>query len=226
MTGPVAAGVFAVAALLVWTYPITRASHAAARAELARARGRGVARDGGARRPSHQARPGSTPGAVASTSMRELLYEAAKHYRRGRALAERGDDRGAAVAYDDALRDLHAVRPQRMRDVLLAQVYLSRHQLGGEAAQRAGDLRMGYAYARTTAEPNVRALAERLWREAVASGAHRAPPSVARTAPDRAAPRSDQDGARATDAAGAAAGGKGGRRRGRRRSGARQRDGT
>ncbi|MDF1523498.1 MAG: MFS transporter, partial [Trueperaceae bacterium] len=35
MTGPVAAGVFAVAAALVWTYPITRARHEAARAELA-----------------------------------------------------------------------------------------------------------------------------------------------------------------------------------------------
>jgi GPH family glycoside/pentoside/hexuronide:cation symporter len=35
MTGPVAAGVFVVAAALVWTYPITRARHEAARAELA-----------------------------------------------------------------------------------------------------------------------------------------------------------------------------------------------
>jgi GPH family glycoside/pentoside/hexuronide:cation symporter len=34
MTGPVAAGVFIVAALLVWTYPITRATHEAARAAL------------------------------------------------------------------------------------------------------------------------------------------------------------------------------------------------
>ena len=156
--------------------------------------------------------------------MRELLYEAAKHYRRGRALAERGDDRGAAVAYDDALRDLHAVRPQRMRDVLLAQVYLSRHQLGGEAAQRAGDLRMGYAYARTTAEPNVRTLAERLWREAVATGAHRAPATGSRRPPSRAAPPDDEE--RASDATGAPAAGKSGRRRGRRRSGARQRDGA
>jgi hypothetical protein len=128
------------------------------------------------------------------------------------------------VAYDDALRDLHAVRPQRMRDVLLAQVYLSRHQLGGEPAQRAGDLRMGYAYARTTAEPNVRALAERLWREAVASGAHRAPAPGPRRAPSRPAPRADEE--RASDASGAAPAAKSGRRRGRRRSGARPRDGA
>jgi len=107
--------------------------------------------------------------------MRELLYEAAKHYRRGKALAERGDARGAAVAFEDALRELQAVRPQRMRDVLLAQVYLSRHQLDLDALQSPADLRLGYAYARTTAEPNVRALAERLWRAAVASGRHRAP---------------------------------------------------
>ena len=155
--------------------------------------------------------------------MRELLYEAAKHYRRGRALAERGDDRGAAVAYDDALRDLHAVRPQRMRDVLLAQVYLSRHQLGGEPAQRAGDLRMGYAYARTTAEPNVRALAERLWREAVATGAHRAPVTGpgARRPVNRPAPHPDEG--RTSDAAAGAPSAKTGRRRGRRRSGGRPR---
>ena len=158
--------------------------------------------------------------------MRELLYEAAKHYRRGRALAERGDDRGAAVAYDDALRDLHAVRPQRMRDVLLAQVYLSRHQLAGDAVQRAGDLRMGYAYARTTAEPNVRALAERLWREAVATGAHRAPPPGAHRAPNRPAPRAEASEVRPVEAAGEAPSGKSGRRRGRRRSGARPRDGV
>lgn len=158
--------------------------------------------------------------------MRELLYEAAKHYRRGRALADRGDDRGAAVAYDDALRDLHAVRPQRMRDVLLAQVYLSRHQLGGEASQRAGDLRMGYAYARTTAEPNVRTLAERLWREAVASGAHRAPATAARRQPSRAAPRDDEGAERSAEAPVTAPAGKSGRRRGRRRSGGRQRDST
>jgi hypothetical protein len=107
--------------------------------------------------------------------MRELLYEAAKHYRRGKSLAERGDTRGAGVAFEEALRELQAVRPQRMRDVLLAQVYLSRHQLDPDAAEAAADLRLGYAYARTTAEPNVRAIAERLWAEAVASGRHRAP---------------------------------------------------
>lgn len=163
--------------------------------------------------------------------MRELLYEAAKHYRRGRSLADRGDDRGAAVAYEDALRDLHAVRPQRMRDVLLAQVYLSRHQLEGDAAQRASDLRMGYAYARTTAEPHVRSLAERLWRDAVASGRHRAPPGTVRPSvrvapgPDEPA-RAPQRPARPPEgrpgAEGEAASGKGGgsrRRRGRRSGG-------
>lgn len=102
--------------------------------------------------------------------MRELLYNAAKHYKRGRALAERGDVRGAMVAYTEALRDLHAVRPQRMRNVLLAQAYLSRYpialDLDPETAE--SDLRMGYSYARTTQEPTVRHLAEQLWREHIA----------------------------------------------------------
>lgn len=99
--------------------------------------------------------------------MRELLYNAAKHYKRGRALAERGDLRGAMASYQDALRDLHAVKPQRMRDVLLAQVYLSRYQVaaGLEPTLAESDLRFGYSYARTTREPAVRELAEQLWRK-------------------------------------------------------------
>lgn len=98
--------------------------------------------------------------------MRELLYNAAKHYKRGKALAERGDLRGAMVAYKDALRDLHAVKPQRMRNVLLAQVYLSRYQIAValEPAAALRDLRVGYSYARTTKEPVVRELAESLWQ--------------------------------------------------------------
>lgn len=99
--------------------------------------------------------------------MRELLYNAARHYKRGRALLERGDVRAAVLAFEEALRDLHAVKPQRMRDVLLAQVYLSRHQaevdVDPEGART--DLQLGYSYARTTREPSVRLLAERLWRE-------------------------------------------------------------
>jgi hypothetical protein len=99
--------------------------------------------------------------------VRELLYNAAKHYKRGRALAERGDLRGAMASYQDALRDLHAVKPQRMRDVLLAQVYLSRYQVAVmlEPTRAESDLRFGYSYARTTREPAVRELAEQLWQE-------------------------------------------------------------
>lgn len=102
--------------------------------------------------------------------MQELLYDAARHFKRGKALAERGDARGAAVAYQDALRDLHAVRPQRMRDVLLAQVYLSRAQMTRvhDPLRAESDLRIGYSYARTTQEPHVRELAEALWRERLA----------------------------------------------------------
>jgi hypothetical protein len=99
--------------------------------------------------------------------MRDLLYNAARHFKRGKALAERGDIRGAMIAYRDALRDLHAVKPQRMRNVLLAQVYLSRYQLAQqiEPAAAAGDLRMGYSYARTTKEASVRQIAEELWQD-------------------------------------------------------------
>ena len=99
--------------------------------------------------------------------MRELLYNAAKHYKRGKALSDRGDVRGALVAYADALRDLQAVKPQRMRDVLLAQVHLSRYQvaLAANTEDPLRDLRLGYSYARTTREPAVQELAEALWHE-------------------------------------------------------------
>lgn len=70
--------------------------------------------------------------------------------------------------FERALSDLHAVKPQRMRDVLLAQVYLSRYQIARDSNQESaalGDLRRGYSYARTTMEPVVRKLAEQLWEE-------------------------------------------------------------
>lgn len=98
--------------------------------------------------------------------MRELLYSAAKHYKRGRELAERGDVRGAVAAYGEAVRDLHAVKPQRMRDVLLAQVHLSRYRVAQvlDADEALEDLRLGYSYARTTREPAVEAIAQELWQ--------------------------------------------------------------
>ena len=97
--------------------------------------------------------------------MRELLYNAGGHLRRGRELAEADDRRGALKAYADALRDLHAVKPQRQRDVLLAHVYLARYSLAPDKRDRAAqhDLRVGYSYARTTGDPTVRLLAENLW---------------------------------------------------------------
>lgn len=75
--------------------------------------------------------------------------------------------RGAAVAYHEALLDLHAVKPQRMRDVLLAQVYLWRADIEADVdPERAeADFRTGYSYARTTQEPHVRQLAERMRRQ-------------------------------------------------------------
>lgn len=102
-----------------------------------------------------------------TSSMRELLYKAAEHFKLGKSLSEAGDLRGAVEAYGQALHDLHAVKPQRMRDVLLAQVYLSRYQLEKELHDNIAmtDLRLGYSYARTAREPSVQELAEKLWQE-------------------------------------------------------------
>ena len=116
--------------------------------------------------------------------MQELLFSAARHFKRGTALAERGDARGASKAFQEALLDLHAVKPQRMRDVLLAQVYLSRAEIERDVdpARADTDFRVGYSYARTTHEPHVRAHAERLRRDRAAkagSAAGSAPGSAA-----------------------------------------------
>lgn len=102
--------------------------------------------------------------------MRELLYNAGGHLQRGRKLAAAGDRRGALAAYAEALRDLHAVRPQRQRDALLAHVYLARYKLAADRFESAAqhDLRIGYSYARTGGEPGVRALAEELWGDFLA----------------------------------------------------------
>ena len=99
--------------------------------------------------------------------MRELLYSAAEHYKRGVALSEEGKVRQAVHAFGEAVSDLHAVRPQRMRDVLLAQVHLSRYQTAKSHNPKVAlqDLRFGYSYARTTREPAVQELAESLWHD-------------------------------------------------------------
>jgi hypothetical protein len=99
--------------------------------------------------------------------MRELLYSAAEHFKTGKVFYEHGNLNGAMTAYAEALRDLHAVKPQRMRDVLLAQVHLSRYQVALNVNKREAleDLRLGYSYARTAREPSVQELAEKLWQE-------------------------------------------------------------
>jgi|SRR5690625_686636 len=105
----------------------------------------------------------------------KLLYGAAAHYRRGRELEAEGSRQAALEAWQAALRDLHAVAPQRMRDILLAQVYLACHiaSRADDPERAAVDLRLGYSYARTTRDASVRKLAEELWnerREALAAG--------------------------------------------------------
>lgn len=107
------------------------------------------------------------PLPVKIARMRGLLYEAAAHYRRGKELEAAGKRREAIDAWNAALKDLHAVQPQRNRDVLLAQVYLACHvaSLDTDPEGALTSLRFGYSYARTTREPSVRLLAESLWRQ-------------------------------------------------------------
>jgi hypothetical protein len=85
-----------------------RERHAEAQAALAGGGRRGARPDGAATAvgAAGAATPVAAGPAAVASGMRELLYEAAKHYRRGKALADRGDARGASVAFEDALREL------------------------------------------------------------------------------------------------------------------------
>ncbi len=110
--------------------------------------------------------------------MRDLLYSAARNFKQGNSLLEQNDVQAALQAFSSAIEDLHAVKPQRMRDVLLAQVHLSRYQaaLKDKPKEALQDLRFGYSYARTTKEPKVRELAEKLWLEHLNNQGTRAVP--------------------------------------------------
>lgn len=105
--------------------------------------------------------------------MRELLYQAAEQFTAGKKAAEEGRVHDALAAYGAALDALHAVRPQRQRDVLLAHVYLERFQLRTRFKIKdkngARDLRLGYSYARSTADHGARQLAEKLWQAYLAA---------------------------------------------------------
>jgi hypothetical protein len=112
--------------------------------------------------------------------MRELLYNAARHYKRGKALARArrragrdGRLRGGAAGPARREAAAHARRAARAG----VPVALPGGARGGPRGARA-DLQLGYSYARTTREPSVRQLAETLWR----ASALRRPPETARRA--------------------------------------------
>lgn len=104
--------------------------------------------------------------------MRELLYQAADEYQNACELTEQQNLNEAMLSFARALRNLHGVRPQRKRDILLAHLHLSRYQAGMQRPaedirwkNQDKDLRLGYSYARSTKEPHLRALAEEIWQE-------------------------------------------------------------
>lgn len=69
----------------------------------------------------------------------------------------------------EAEAHLRTLKPTPERDGLLALALLRQAALGGErAAER---LRLGISYARSSRDPQARALAQRLWTEAGAAGA-------------------------------------------------------
>ena len=96
----------------------------------------------------------------------ELILQATDNINEAKALAQQGDVHGSMSAYEEALKDLHAVQPSNERDVLLAQVYLARYENAEKfkLSPDISDLRYGYSYAKTTKNVKVRGLAEALWQ--------------------------------------------------------------
>lgn len=79
----------------------------------------------------------------------------------------------------EAEAQLRGLRPSSARDGLLALALLGQAELGGpEAAAR---LRLGVAYARSSRDPEARALAQRLWNaQRLTTGASGNDPSATR----------------------------------------------
>ncbi|MCP2015054.1 hypothetical protein L1280_002206 [Deinococcus sp. HSC-46F16] len=94
--------------------------------------------------------------------MRPAYLTAARHLQLGREWAVEGDQEQATEAYEEALRLLRSLPPERTRDVLLAHTHLAYYQtlalLGDEAGPE--HLHLGVSYARSTRDPLARAIAE------------------------------------------------------------------
>ena len=95
-----------------------------------------------------------------------LMRQATDNINEANALAQQGDVHGSMSAYEEALKDLHAISPSTERDLLLAEVYLARYENASKFKLSAdiSDLRYGYSYAKTTKNVKARALAEALWK--------------------------------------------------------------
>ena len=98
--------------------------------------------------------------------MQELFNKAEHALQQGHALADQGDIHGAITSFSQALKHLETIKPQRRRDQLLADVYLSRYQvsLNFSGPSAYSDLRWGYSYAKTSQDLFLRSKAEQLWQ--------------------------------------------------------------
>ncbi len=103
--------------------------------------------------------------------MQELYENARNYFEEGQKQANNGQLRASCDYYQKSLDDLSALKPSKMRDSLIARVYLARYQASkdfrGPLAQK--DLRFGYSYAKTCKEPIVQAVAEEYWHEVLAN---------------------------------------------------------
>jgi len=103
--------------------------------------------------------------------MQQLFKNAENNFIEGQKKQATGNLRLSCDYYQKSLDDLHALKPTKARDSLLAKVYLARYDASkdfrGPLAQK--DLRYGYSYAKTCKVPEIQTLAEEYWHHYLAS---------------------------------------------------------
>ena len=99
--------------------------------------------------------------------MEKLIDSAQRYFQEGLKRAEIQDARASLDYFQRAVKDLILLKPDKKRDSLLAQVYLSRYEVGKEIDfdKALTDLRVGYSYAKTCMEPAVQEKAQILWQK-------------------------------------------------------------
>jgi hypothetical protein len=99
---------------------------------------------------------------VILSDVRPVYYTVAMNLKTGREHAVAGGRDAALTEFENAIRTLKTLPPERTRDILLAHAYLAKYQTLALDNRNAAEesLNLGVSYARSTRDPLARAIAE------------------------------------------------------------------